>query len=300
MEIRSGSIGIRRDSPDKLSQALASQRLNVEVEDARSTTPWCAVQAARRIRGDFETMNSTSIDNLNCDDASKSIDNRQRDPDEQVMIPVASGSRVISLASIAKRTVDLLGATSGILVFGPLMVLIALAIRLESRGPIFFRQQRLGRGGRAFRIWKFRTMVIDAEQRLKELEALNESDGGVLFKLKQDPRISKVGRLLRPTSLDELPQLFNILMGEMSIVGPRPLPLRDCILLREMNESDSSRRLEVLPGLTGPWQVSGRSRLGAARMLELDCDYIQNWSLLEDLKIIFRTVLVMMHRDGAY
>ena len=126
-----------------------------------------------------------------------------------------------------KRILDYIGSGLGVLLLGPLMLGIALLIRLDSRGPILFRQQRLGLGGRPFWLWKFRTMVVDAEDRLGDLEHLNESRGGVLFKIRHDPRVTRIGRLLRRTSLDELPQLFNVLQGHMSLVGPRPLPLRD-------------------------------------------------------------------------
>lgn len=199
-----------------------------------------------------------------------------------------------------KRSIDYACTVFSLLILSPLMLLIALLIRLESNGPIFFRQQRMGKDGQLFWIWKFRTMVPDAEQRLKDLEHLNESRGGVLFKIKDDPRVTPLGRFLRRTSLDELPQLFNVLQGQMSLVGPRPLPLRDCDRLRKESETSLARRLEVLPGVTGLWQVSGRSRLGADRMIQLDCYYIDRWSLWLDLQIIVRTLTVLLDKGGAY
>src|SRR4051794_11547906 len=199
-----------------------------------------------------------------------------------------------SIQGVIKRTCDYAIAASVLLVLWPVLLLIAVLIRLDSKGPVLFRQLRLGLGGRAFWLLKYRTMSVDAEQHLQELEHLNESDGGVLFKMKRDPRVTRFGLFLRKTSLDELPQLFNVLMGQMSLVGPRPLPLRDCDRLETVNCEGFVRRHEVLPGLTGLWQVSGRSRLGAEQMIELDCQYIERWSLWLDLRILARTVGVLL------
>jgi lipopolysaccharide/colanic/teichoic acid biosynthesis glycosyltransferase len=204
------------------------------------------------------------------------------------------------LQSLVKRAVDLTGATVGLLFLMPVMLLIALLVRLDSHGPVLFRQLRRGRGGRPFRMLKFRTMTVDAEQRLVDLEGSNESAGGVLFKLRNDPRVTRLGRFLRRHSLDELPQLINVLFGEMSLVGPRPLQLRDSDRLMVSNPSAYARRLRVLPGVTGPWQVGGRSEVDADRMVELDLDYIENWSLTRDLIIICKTFLVVLLRKGAY
>lgn len=200
---------------------------------------------------------------------------------------------------VGKRVIDLVGAALGLVLLLPLMLVVALIIRLGSRGPAIFRQTRLGKDGRPFAIYKFRTMVPDAEQRLKELEGLNESDGGVLFKMKRDPRVTRIGRILRKTSLDELPQLYNVLRGEMSLVGPRPLQLRDCALLAQAHPEGFARRLQVLPGLTGPWQANGRSETGFAHMIELDLDYIERWSLWLDLGLIARTALGVIAGRGA-
>jgi lipopolysaccharide/colanic/teichoic acid biosynthesis glycosyltransferase len=187
----------------------------------------------------------------------------------------------------------------GLLVFSPVMLGVALLIRLDSPGPILFRQVRLGRRGRPFRILKFRTMVVDAEQRLGDLEVRNESAGGVLFKLPHDPRVTRLGRFLRRSSLDELPQLINVLNGEMSLVGPRPLQLRDSGRLWAMDPQGYRRRLTVRPGLTGPWQVGGRSELDYQHMVKLDCDYVANRSLGRDLRIIGKTVFVVLLGRGA-
>jgi lipopolysaccharide/colanic/teichoic acid biosynthesis glycosyltransferase len=201
---------------------------------------------------------------------------------------------------VLKRVLDYTIAATALIVFAPLMLFIALAVGIESRGPVFFRQPRMGRRGEVFRIWKFRTMIADAERMIESLEAINESEGRSLFKLRSDPRVTRLGRFLRQSSLDELPQLFNILAGQMSLVGPRPLPLRDCALLTERDPEGFRRRFEVMPGLTGLWQVSGRSRLGGEKMIALDCEYIDRWSVWRDVVILFRTFGVLLFdREGA-
>jgi lipopolysaccharide/colanic/teichoic acid biosynthesis glycosyltransferase len=200
---------------------------------------------------------------------------------------------------LIKRAIDLFGALLGLLVLSPVMLAIALIIRLGSPGPALFRQVRRGHRGRPFRILKFRTMVVDAEHRLADLESRNESAGGVLFKLGHDPRITRLGRFLRRSSLDELPQLINVLRGEMSLVGPRPLQLRDSELLWSVDPAGYTRRLQVLPGLTGPWQVNGRSELDHKRMVELDLHYVSKRTLVRDLCILGKTVLVVLLRRGA-
>jgi lipopolysaccharide/colanic/teichoic acid biosynthesis glycosyltransferase len=205
-----------------------------------------------------------------------------------------------SAQQVCKRFIDLVGASLGLTMLSPLMLGIALLIRVTSRGPALFLQTRIGRNGKPFVILKFRTMVVDAEERLKELEPLNESQGGVLFKIRKDPRVMPIGAFLRRTSLDELPQLFNILLGQMSLVGPRPLQLRDCNLLKEVDEEGYTDRLRVVPGLTGMWQVRGRSETGFDHMLQLDLDYIERWSLMLDLKILSQTIIAVITRDGAY
>jgi lipopolysaccharide/colanic/teichoic acid biosynthesis glycosyltransferase len=188
----------------------------------------------------------------------------------------------------------------GLFLLTPVMLFIALWIRLDSPGPVLFRQSRRGYRGRLFQVLKFRTMTIDAEQKLQDLENSNESAGGVLFKLRNDPRVTRLGLFLRRRSLDELPQLINVLRGEMSLVGPRPLQLRDSDLLLASNPQAYYRRLQVIPGLTGPWQVGGRSDVSYERMVELDLDYIENLSLGRDLWIICKTFFVVLLRQGAY
>lgn len=196
---------------------------------------------------------------------------------------------------MGKRVLDLLGATFALVLAAPLLPAIALAIRVQDGGPALFVQERSGRGGKRFRLYKFRTMVPDAEDRLPELAAFNET-AGPTFKMRGDPRVTAVGAFLRRWSLDELPQLVNVLRGEMSLVGPRPpLPHEVSRYARWQ-----LRRLAVRPGLTGLWQVSGRSRVPFDTGVALDLQYIDQWSLWLDLRVLARTVRVVLVREGAW
>jgi len=195
---------------------------------------------------------------------------------------------------LVKTAGDRLLAAFGLVVLAPLLAVVAIVIKTTSPGPVFFRQARTGKDGETFRVWKFRTMYVDAEQRLADLLEQNESNG-LLFKVKEDPRITRVGHVLRQFSLDELPQLINVLAGEMSLVGPRPLPVRDEDFL-----GDVRRRLVVRPGITGLWQVSGRSNLSWEESVRLDLYYVDNWSLVFDAMILWRTLFVVLRRKGAY
>jgi exopolysaccharide biosynthesis polyprenyl glycosylphosphotransferase len=192
-----------------------------------------------------------------------------------------------------KRAFDLLGATLGLVAVAPLMLAFAVAIKLDSRGPVFFRQRRVGRDGSHFEMIKFRTMVKDADAMKESLRALNEAQDG-LFKIQHDPRITRTGRLLRATSLDELPQLFNVVKGQMSLVGPRPLVLDE----DEQIGGWHRRRLALMPGMTGPWQILGPSRVPLAEMVAIDYLYLANWSLWSDVKILLRTVSHVLGRRG--
>ncbi|HEY8473509.1 MAG TPA: sugar transferase [Natronosporangium sp.] len=198
------------------------------------------------------------------------------------------------VAWLGKNVMDRVVAAVGLVLLAPLFAAIAIAIKLSDPGPVFFRQARVGREGTTFRVWKFRTMYVDAEERRAALMELNESDGQ-LFKIRDDPRIFPFGRFLRSSSLDELPQLINVLKGEMSLVGPRPLPAEDGDYL-----GDVRRRLLVRPGITGLWQVSGRSDLSWDEAVRLDLYYVDNWSLAYDLHILWRTIGVVLRRKGAY
>ena len=195
-----------------------------------------------------------------------------------------------------KRGFDLIAALLILVVISPVLIVVATLIRSTSPGPIFYRQSRVGLKGRHFQVWKFRTMVENASSMQKELEAQNEIKGGVLFKIKDDPRITKVGKVLRRYSLDELPQLLNVIQGEMSLVGPRPLPLRDVARFSK----DQFLRHEVLPGITGLWQVKGRSNVDSDEVFYWDTVYILQWSLALDLSILLQTFRAVLTRDGAY
>ena len=196
-----------------------------------------------------------------------------------------------------KRYFDLVCSIILLVLLLPLYVGIAILIKLDSPGPIFFKQKRIGLHGKEFLIWKFRTMVSDAEKLQGSLEAKNQIKDGILFKIKDDPRITKIGKFLRSSSLDELPQIFNVLLGQMSLVGPRPLPLRDVGKFKTKHFI----RQEVLPGITGLWQVSGRSNIDNFEDgVELDISYIENWSFWLDLKILLSTVQVVLLKKGAY
>jgi exopolysaccharide biosynthesis polyprenyl glycosylphosphotransferase len=184
---------------------------------------------------------------------------------------------------LLKRAFDLVAAALGLVIIGPVIALIALAVRLDSKGPIFFRQVRVGRDGRHFRIYKFRSMVVGAELEKDRLRALNEVGEG-MFKITDDPRVTRVGRLLRRSSLDELPQIFNVLRGEMSLVGPRPLVVDEDAQVLGLDRS----RLHLTPGMTGPWQVLG-SRVPMQEMVGIDYLYVAGWSLWLDLKLLLRT-----------
>ncbi len=191
----------------------------------------------------------------------------------------------------AKRVIDVFAAAAGVILTLPLWVLTALLIKLSSRGPVLFRQQRPGKDGKPIEMLKFRTMVHDAEERLHEVIDI-EDTADPLIRLKDDPRVTGVGHLLRVTSLDELPQLINVLRGEMSLVGPRPIsrPLRD---------PRNALRLKVAPGITGLWQVSGRKNHNTDYMLEKDMEYLQRRSLSFDLMLLLRTVVAVLKADGA-
>lgn len=202
-----------------------------------------------------------------------------------------------SVSMAAKRALDVLGSFALIVAFSPLMIATAIAIKLESRGPVFFRQPRAGRGNSSFELIKFRSMYMDAEKRKAEMNGLNEAEDGVMFKIRRDPRVTRVGRVIRRFSLDELPQLFNVLKGEMSLVGPRPLIFPETAAL---DEEWHLRRSELRPGLTGPWQVYGRSQSPFQEMVRFDYQYVAGWSLARDIEILFATLPAVLSGRGAY
>jgi len=194
-----------------------------------------------------------------------------------------------------KRSFDFLGALLLLLVLSPLLLVMAVAVAITSRGGVFYRSIRPGIGGEPFACIKFRTMRSDADQMQADLESLNEASGA-LFKIRRDPRLTRVGRLLRRFSLDELPQLFNVVRGQMSLVGPRPLPQRDFDQLEDWHK----KRYLVLPGMTGLWQVSGRSELDFDDLVRLDFLYLERWSVGLDLTILLKTIPAVLSRRGAF
>ena len=196
-------------------------------------------------------------------------------------------------SALLKRSFDIVGAAAGLILLAPVFAVIAIAIKLDSRGPVFFRQPRVGRAGELFKIWKFRTMVSGADEQKGPLRVHNEAGAG-LFKIANDPRLTRVGRVLRGPSLDELPQLLNVLRGEMSLVGPRPLVCDEDEQILGLDR----RRLQLTPGMTGHWQILGSSRVPLAEMVKLDYLYVAGWSLWSDVKILLRTAVLVCARRG--
>jgi len=210
------------------------------------------------------------------------------------LLGVRGLSRTTSTLAL-KRAMDIAGAAAGLFVLSPVLVVIALAVKLTSPGPVLFRQPRVGRANRVFHMWKFRTMVQGAHRMQAELAHLNEMEGGAMFKIADDPRVTPVGRILRRASLDELPQLWNVLRGEMSLVGPRPLVPAENDHVIGWHRT----RLDLTPGLTGPWQVMGRNAIPFQEMIKLDYLYVTDWSLWSDIKLLLRTLPVVVGRRGA-
>jgi len=195
-----------------------------------------------------------------------------------------------------KRLFDIVVSATALLLLIPLFMIVALLIRLDSKGPIFFSQTRIGKQGQKFRFWKFRSMVPDAEEHKDELKKLNKMSCDILFKMEHDPRVTRVGDFLRKSSIDELPQLWNILKGEMSFVGPRPA-LPDEVAKYTPYQR---RRLEVTQGLTCIWQISGRSKIPFEQQIEMDLEYIANQSFRYDMVILLKTIPALLKRDGAF
>ena len=225
---------------------------------------------------------------------SSKSEHARADELERDLLSGATG-RPAGGAVYVKRAVDLVLASLALLLLSPLLLAISLAIKLTSKGPVFFRQERVGLYKRRFTMVKFRTMVVDAEARLAEIQALNEVSGPV-FKIKNDPRVTKVGSFLRRTSLDELPQLINVVIGDMSLVGPRPLPVRD---YAGFVEDTHRRRLSVRPGVTCLWQIQGRSSIPFEQWMQLDLHYIDKWSLRLDFWILLKTIPAVFRGVGA-
>lgn len=199
------------------------------------------------------------------------------------------------LMRIAKRLMDLLGASLAVLILSPLLFFTALAIKIDSRGPVFFTQERTGKDHKRFRMYKFRSMYVNAEAQKSDLQEFNVA-GGPIFKMKKDPRITRIGQIIRRLSIDELPQLINVFRGEMSLVGPRPLPVEEA----EACKGTADMRHLVQPGITGLWQILGRSDIPYEEMVQLDYLYVTNWTLRWDIKIILRTFIAIVRKRGAY
>ncbi|WP_303189035.1 sugar transferase [uncultured Clostridium sp.] len=196
---------------------------------------------------------------------------------------------------ICKRTIDIIGAGLGLILLSPIIAIVACAVKVTSKGPVFFSQKRVGKNGELFEMYKFRSMVVNAEELKENLEDKNEMSGP-MFKIKDDPRITKVGKFIRKTSIDELPQLWNVLKGDMSLVGPRPS------LPKEVEQFDNwmFKRLSVRPGLTCYWQVSGRNNIDFEDWMKLDCRYVDERNLWIDIKLIFKTVFVLFGDKNAH
>ena len=200
-------------------------------------------------------------------------------------------------ALLVKRVIDIIGAVIGICLALPIMLVTAILIKIDSPGPIMFKQYRAGRGGKKFKIYKFRSMYVDAEERKKELMSRNEMTGDKIFKIKDDPRVTRIGKFIRKMSIDELPQFFNVLIGDMSLVGTRP-PTLD-----EISHYDRQhwRRISIKPGITGIWQTSGRNEISDFNeIVRMDMEYIENWSILLDIRLMFKTLSVLVNKSGAY
>lgn len=277
----------------RVPEAQISEALDLESQDPRDGTPM--TEPADRGAGTQERTDSEGT-------SSRPVEGGPADP---VSSPILhEGSRqfrsldpvLVQPLSRTRRLLDILVAGAGLILLSPLLALIALAIKLDTRGPIFFVQKRAGLGGVPFDFFKFRSMYLDAERRRKEVLALNEHKTGPIFKLKNDPRITRVGGFLRRTSLDELPQLLNVLRGEMTLIGPRPPRLDEV----EEYEPWQRRRLEVTGGLTCIWQVSGRSEVGFEDMVRMDLQYQARRSLGFDLRLLFRTVGAVLSGRGAF
>lgn len=204
-------------------------------------------------------------------------------------IAVVEGSRTL------KRLMDIVGSSVGLILLSPVFAITALLIKLEDGGPVFFASDRAGKWGRKFRMFKFRSMILNAEEMKQDLLQQNET-GGVIFKIKRDPRITRVGRVIRKLSIDELPQLYNVFKGDMSLVGPRPHPPKEV----ELYTLTDRRRLEVIPGLTCFWQVSGRSDVSFENQVGLDVQYIESQSLWGDIKLLLKTIPAVISGRGAY
>lgn len=282
------------DFDNEESLFLALDRINCNELDEVFVCSWESVKGATSLYWKLRTMGV----NWRILPINFKLPERPAEIDTIIGVPTIrlAHSAIVGIDFFSKRVFDLIVSLMVLSIVGLPMLIIAALIKLDSPGSILYKQTRVGLKGNHFQIWKFRTMVANASELQKQLEAQNQVQGGILFKIKDDPRITKVGKYLRRYSLDELPQLFNVLRGEMSLVGPRPLPVRD---VAKFDRSHYFRQ-EVLPGITGLWQVSGRSDTDSDGVFNLDFEYIENWSLRLDFKILLQTVQVVFFAKGAY
>ena len=282
------------DFDDDDSLYLALDKIDFKELDEVFICSWEAVKRAASLYWKLRTIGV----NWRILPINIKLPERQAEIDTIIGVPTIrlAQSAIVGIDFFSKRIFDLVVSLILLMIIGIPMLIIAALIKLDSPGPILYKQTRVGLNGNHFKIWKFRTMVENASELQQQLEAQNEVQGGILFKIKDDPRITRVGKYLRRYSLDELPQLFNVLRGEMSLVGPRPLPVRDVAKFAQNHHF----RQEVLPGITGLWQVSGRSDTDSDGVFDLDFEYIENWSLGLDFRILLQTVRVVFGAKGAY
>ncbi|MEM8828348.1 MAG: sugar transferase [Cyanobacteria bacterium P01_G01_bin.19] len=282
------------DFDDEESLHLALDRVNCRELDEVFVCSWESVKGSASLYWKLRTLGV----NWRILPINFKLPDRPAEIDTIIGVPTIrlAHSAIVGIDFFSKRVFDIIVSLLLLSIIGIPMLIIAALIRIDSSGPILYKQTRVGLKGNHFQIWKFRTMVENASELQQQLEAQNEVEGGILFKIKDDPRITPVGKYLRRFSLDELPQLFNVLRGEMSLVGPRPLPVRDVAKFAQSHYF----RQEVLPGITGLWQVSGRSDTDSSGVFNLDFEYIENWSLGLDFKILLQTVQVVFGAKGAY
>ena len=289
----SGQLNLS-DFDDEESLHLALDRINYKELDEVFVCSWESVKGSTSLYWKMRTIGV----NWRILPINIKLPERPAEIDTIIGVPTIrlAHSAIVGIDYFSKRIFDIVVSLVLLGIVGIPMLIIAALIKIGSPGPILYKQTRVGLKGNHFEIWKFRTMVENASDLQQQLEAQNEVQGGILFKMKDDPRITKIGKSLRRYSLDELPQLFNVLRGEMSLVGPRPLPVRDVAKFAQAHYF----RQEVLPGITGLWQVSGRSDTGSEGVFNLDFEYIENWSLGLDFKILLQTVQVVFRAKGAY
>ncbi|MGD1919330.1 MAG: sugar transferase [Pleurocapsa sp.] len=282
------------DFDDEESLHLALDRVNYKELDEVFVCSWESDKGAASLYWKLRTIGV----NWRILPINIKLPERPAEIDTIIGVPTIrlAHSAIVGIDFFSKRIFDIVVSLVLLTIIGIPLLIIAALIKIDSSGSVLYKQTRVGLKGNHFKIWKFRTMVENASELQQQLEAQNEVQGGILFKIKDDPRITKVGKYLRRYSLDELPQLFNVLRGEMSLVGPRPLPVRDVAKFAQ----DHYFRQEVLPGITGLWQVSGRSDTDSDGVFNLDFEYIENWSLGLDFKILLQTVQVVFRAKGAY